>query len=677
MKFKRLLAVLVLLSVLCLPILSSCERTKDVWRGEGGHITVGEKGEMLLQINPEKALLKKNKGQTVQIYEYPFWQTELALEGRSPIAEAKLEKHMKIEIPMEGESGIPRLYSSFIAVLPSGETLFATPVRLETPELLAKDGETFPGDGQIKGLGAGDEILSSSLYSAHTLVELRLSDLFSGDGFLAKMGATELMLDFLIMAQTDRQILQATNARMQVTLRLVLDFSLSFEEYATVLNCFLTRYNGENECGEISALILGFGEARTSENAETQDRDAEMMARLMSLANYGLRAQFRSGRVYLELSGTADAALSYAKAVLGKTSLPTDASFGVALSPDPVTKSMSGQKDGDTPYFNLSHLSELSQRISRELRGARMCVIGLDFPSSDLDLQAALYAFAYRSAAVARADFMIYRHQTDEQYGLFDQNGNARPLAEIFLYADTNENSRGEALAAELLSNDWDALKTSHPARILTKGYANEGEYKDKTALLFDFSSGNHPSFFTVGNGYAPSIVLSEGLKTHVLASSLSPSSVADGSGFAADFESAKKLTDAHALTIKLLAQTRVGKNARVTLLLDGRASDGRLLSYRSTVTLSANEWKTVTFHVREFTSQVDPESPYRLTLLMLPEEGGEDFALMLHSARVRGASGDSSALVLALTVAFGLAVSAAAIVTIVLVTRARRRQKR
>jgi hypothetical protein len=304
-------------------------------------------------------------------------------------------------------------------------------------------------------------------------------------------------------------------------------------------------------------------------------------------------------------------------------------------------------------------------------------VIGLQFSSDDPSLQAALYAFAYRSASVARADFMIYRYQKNERYGLFDQNGNARPLADVFLYADTNENGQGEALAQECLPHDWAALKTSHPARVLTKGYANEGEYEDKMSLLFDFSGGKHPSFYKIGNGYAPSVMLSDGLKTHVLAAALSSSNVPDGSGFAAELESAEGINGAYALTLKLLAQTRVGQNARVTLLLDGRSADGRLLSYRSSITLGANEWKTVTFHIREFTSQVNPESPCRITLLMLPEEGGEDFALMLHSAHVRGASENSSTLVLVLTVVLGLVVSASAIAAIVLVTRARRRRKR
>ncbi len=681
MKIKRLWAVLILLALLCLAALPSCGKSKDEWRGEGGRMTVGDQGELLLQINPEKTLFKEHKGQTVRIYEYPFWQTDLSLEGRAPIMQTTLDKHMEIEIPMEGETGIPRLYSSFIAVLESGEKLFEMPVSLDNPELLAKDGDVFWGEGQIKGLGAGvesgDEFLSASLYSAHTLVELRLSELFSGDGFLAKMGQHELTLDFILMAQTDRQILQATNAHMQVSLRLIFDVPLSFEEYATVLNCFIKRYNGDNGCGEISALILGFGEARTSQNAETEDADAEQMARLIRLANYGLRAEFRSARVYLELSGTAGAAISYAKTVESKTVLPSGAEFGVAFYPDPVTKSMDGQTDGDTRYFNLSDLSAMSQRVSSELHGARICVIGLQFSSDDTSMQAALYTFAYRSASVARADFMIYRYQKDDRYGLFDQNGNARPLADVFLYADTNENTRGEALAQELLSRDWSALKTSYPARVVTKGYANEGEYEDKMSLLFDFSGGEHPSFFKVGNGYVPSVILADGLKAHVLAAALSPSNVSDGSGFAADLESSKELDGAYALTLKLLAQTRVGQNARVTLLLDGYTADGRLLSYCSSITVGANEWKTVTFHIREFTSQMDPEGACRITLLMLPQEGDEDFALMLHSAYVRGASERSSTLVLVLTVVSGLAVAASAISVIVLVTRAKRRRRR
>ena len=142
MNRKRFLAVVIVLCALCLPLLSACEGTQEEWLGEGGRITVGKQDELILQINPDRDLVKKSKGETVLIYEYKLWQTD-GEPIAAPIAEVKLEKHMEIAIPLADEGGISRLYSSFTAVLASGESLFPAPVCLESPELLAKDGESI------------------------------------------------------------------------------------------------------------------------------------------------------------------------------------------------------------------------------------------------------------------------------------------------------------------------------------------------------------------------------------------------------------------------------------------------------------------------------------------------------------------------------------------------------
>lgn len=674
-------AVCLLLAVLLCLSLPSCRREED----EGGtepRVTVDAKGMLTFAAEPETSVLSAHAGQVIKLYELKPGETVLSISGKTPIAEERVTAKLRIRFPLRTEeTGSARLYSSYLAVFSDGTLLSQAPCSLSNPERLAQNQADFPHANTIKGLNAADEMLSRALYSTHTVIELSAAALMGDSGEAAELGGVSILLDAELLAQTDRSVRAAADAGMQISLCLMPDSDAPVSAYAVLLDALAERYTEEGE-GTVSALLLGASAPRTSQNAETVEEDSARAAELLRLAQLALLSRFANGRVYACAFGTPDEVKSYLLSVYRTVSDMGGPPVGFALTPEPITASMlsdgAGQTRADSgiPYLNLSDLTAIADELSVGTgRKARIAVVGLDIPADNPELQAALYTCAYRASVLAKADFLIYRSQSGEETGLYSAALAERPAARAFRCADTDSNAEGEGLAAALLSEDWGALSSIRPSRIAVQDTANFGTSGDSGRLLFDFSDESAPLFTLTGYGTQPKTVRSEALGGQALTAALSARAGTAGSGYRCTLAKAGSLDGVYVLSAKLLPQTPSETQAEITLLLDGTASDGRALSYSSTIRLGCNNWQTVSFHIRSFTSQMDSSAPCTVTLLMNPEYTPDgSFALWLHSANTRRAVTDYSALWLGLLIAACFAVGLAAVL---LLFRTRRRAVR
>ena len=633
--------------LLLLPLLPSCQKA-SVAPKNTPTLTAESDGTLTYSVVLDDALLQTHKKQRVDLFELLPGESLDAIAQKSPIAAKAVTREISFALPMTDAQGDSRLHRKYFAFFSDGTPLSDTPCALSAPEQLAKNVVPFPHANRAKGMHAANEELSAYLYSAHTLVELSLSELLTeaSNGEFSPVGP--------LLSGTDEQIRAASRAGMQITLSLTDSASASLNTVSVIVEFLLDRYSG-GEFGMVTAVIL-----RTDPTVEVAD--PQRAAELLRFLHLSLRSRFANGQVYLAVGGSSEEICAHVQTINGAVSDMGSFSFGVALSPIPVTASMI--KNGDTSErLSLADLKKTSDFLFKELGiTAPLALTDLEISAEDEELQAALLTYTYRLALQCKVDLVFYRAQADEDCGLFDENGIPRPAATAYRLADTAENTEGERLAAEHLPSDWAALDRPRTERAVIVGVSNLGTTGDFGERLFDFSSDKHPTFTTAGVGSDPTTVRSELWNAQVLTAALSDGGTPNGSGYRFRSENSSFLQELHAISANLLSQTAVESRATVTLCIDATATDGKAISDISSISLSCNTWQTVTFHVRSFTTLMDPSKPCTVTLLMDPEETGEtdDFALWLHSVNARRAASSSpTVLITVLSIAaFGLGVA-------------------
>ena len=675
MRAYALLLLLCMLVGLCLP---SCARKEE----EVAEPTLcpNEKDGLTLSFSPSAELLDAHRGKTVSVYELAPGETVADLQGRLPVATGKLTAKTEIHVPLEPHD---RIYSTFLPVVGGGFHLTDAPVGLTNPAQLAELTAEFPHANRIKGLAAADEELSRALYSAHTVVSLSASALTAGDGAVsASLAGTNVALDSVTLSETDRAVLAATEAGMQVSLSLLPDAPLSVASYAAILELLASRYVG-GECGFVSAILIGKTRERTAENEIEAAVDASFSAALLRCAEIALCSRYANGRVYLTVGGE----LAAMEAYLSQVKTYADGlgcKFGVALAPDCDYPA----KDARLSIFSLEDAVKSLRALLG--RNTRFAVVELSFPAVDPDLQAALCTYAYRASMNSKVDMMIYSAQADDLCGLYSEGLTERPAARAFRLLDTDENAEGERLAATLLANEWEELNSVRSTRFAVTGIANVGSTEDRGTEWIGFGSATVPAFSLAGNGYPPTVRRSESLGVPVLTANLTEATNGVGSGFRCTLPS-KSIEDAYVLAARILPQSSPdfpADTATVTLLLDGTSASGQALNYSASVSVACNEWQSLTFQIRAFSERLNPSAPVTLSLLMQPEYiapeqgagGAQDsaasdenalphYALWLHLVNVREAAPDHTLPTVLALVLLGFAV---ALCTVLLLRRRR-----
>ncbi len=691
-RFVRAGAWLLLAVLLLLP-LSACRREEEPTSApDTPTVTMNEKRELTYAVNLSAAVLQPHAGQTAYLYELRPGEDLTSLAAKTPLGEKKPTAKLRFQFPFDltAESGEvigDRLYSSYVLAFTDGTVLSADPVTLvDVAGLADVKADRVAG---IKGLSTCDPTLSLELYAKHVTVEASVKELVSGNGISHTLGDKTVSFDAVLMSELDRQVKVASDAGLQVSFSLTPDAELSVGDYTAIFDFLAARYSG-GENGRISSLILGDLAPRTSKNNATMETDAAANATLLRMAHLALASRVDGSCVYATACGTLAEVKAYLLCLRNAVRACGRFDFGVALSPDTASAGLllpdaagesvlTGNTDGETPYINLSDIPALSQFMTAELgRSRRLAVVGLQASAADPDLQSALLTYAYRICSNAGVDFMIYNAPVDDAYGLYSANLTARPAAEVYRLADTETNVNGEAMAAARLGEEWTSLTQNRPARMELADVASLGNGADAGKRLFDFSGEDAPAFWSVGSGTAPVLSRSESLNTQVLVASLTSPILGPGSGYACRLEDGHALADGYVLSAALLPQSASAASARITLRLEGTSADGRTLSYSSSILLGCNSWQVVSFHVRNFTTKMDPSAPCTVSFLMQPEETlpssapTESFALWLHSANVRQAAPDYTAPILVGVVVVGFAVG---LVAVVLIARPRKKR--
>ena len=669
--FLRVTA-LVLALILLLPVLFACK--KESAASEVPSLTVDESGEMTFSLRLDAVDLQAHTGQTAYLYELLPGEDLSAINGKASMLRGKVSSKISFTFPVTDENGADRRCNSYLLTFSDG-TVYSDPVYLSNPHLLAKNTEAFPHSNTIKGMNAENEELSLSLHGAHTLIPLSAVELVTGDSPTVWNGIS-LSLNSGLLAQTDGKVASAARAGMQISLELTVGEEVPVAHTAALINLLLERYSTK-ESGTVTALILK--NSNLPDVDETYSASVSRMATLMRVAHTAMVSRVQNGRIYLGADATVNHLKTYTVEVYNIAKKIAPLSFGVALYPDPLTASLAPERGEPTDSavdhsLILSDLNDTVEDLSDEMGSAtRFAVLGLAIPAEDPELQSALYAYAYRASLLAKADFLIYSTPVGEETGLYDGNGTARPAAECFALADTADNVVAEALAAELLGEEWTSLKSVRAARVHIKEIANAGVSDDLGKRYFDFAEGNNPGFTAAGGATAPTVVRSDLWQTSVLTASVPVDFYGKASGFRYELPDVKKLEDAHVMSANVLPQASDAEQAEITLHLNGTASDGRRISLTSAVTLSCNTWQSVTFHIRSFTTQLNPDAPCTMTLTMKPlteqsedAEGGVQ-ALWLHSVNLRGAAADHSVLILVGLILGGFAVGFSVMLPILL----------
>ncbi|MBR7099016.1 MAG: hypothetical protein IKC59_06340 [Clostridia bacterium] len=656
--------------VILLPMLFACKKGDEI-SSSVPTVTVDEEGEITFLLKLEAEELQAHAGQTAFLYELLPGEELYAINEKSSMMRANVSSKIKFTFPVIDENGADRRCNSYVLTFSDG-TVYSAPVYVSGTQTLAKNTENFPHGNTVKGMNSVNEELSASLYSAHTLIPISASAMITGDTPMAWNGIT-VAVNGALLAQTDAQVKKAANADMQITLELAVEEDVSNSLAVALINLLLERYSAQ-ERGVVTAIVL-----RQANPIDPEADDfwvsVQNMGYLMSMTNQSMLSRVQNGRVYLGADGRIDAIKLYAAEVAKASQkiIPLTA-FGVALYPKPLTASLYGSElNTEARELLLSDLSNTVEALSDEIgRSTRFAVLGLKIPSADTELQAALYAYAYRASVLSKVDFLIYEAPLGEEYGFYGSNGENRPIADCFALADTADNVVGESFAERLLGKDWTSLKSVRAARVAIREIGNPGISDDVGKRYLDFSEEKRIDFVAVGSAAVPAVVRSELWQSDVLMTSVQNEAYGMASGFRCTLPDLEKLDGVHVLSANLLAQSTAAQTAEVTLTLVGTASDGRKISLTSTVSLSCNTWQAVSFHIKSFTAQLDTEQPCTMSLTVKPVGEGAtqesaSHALWLHSVNLRRAAADLSGLLLIglIVGGFGIGVSAVLICTL------------
>lgn len=672
MKFKthspmRLLSMILAL-LLLIPTFTACGSKSET--DAAPSLTVDSNGELHFLYRPTAAEIHAHAEQIAYLYEFTPGESLADINGKSSLLRVKASSKIEFTFPLTDENGADRRCNTYVLTYSDG-TIHPASVRLSNPASLAYHTADFPHANSIKGFHAENEELARSLHARHTLISLSASALLESDGSTASYNNITLPINGTLMYFTDEQIKSAVRADMQISLEITVEPSVSTSTAAALIAYLMNRYSTD-DIGIVTALILKDGGAVSSIDPAFS-QNVSRAAELLRVASVSMVSRIQNGMVYFGTKSTHSMMKDYVIAVVDSARKNATTAIGVALYPDSAIESMipseidesatgesSTNEPKDRPLL-LSDLLNTADFLRDKLgRGTELAVLDVDISAEDPDLQAALLAYTYRVSMLANARLMICKNLLGDQTGLFSDLGEMRPAAECFSKMDTSENTVYEALAEELLGAEWSDLKKARVSRNTVTDLSNVASTENFGKKYFDFTKDTFPAFSAVGTASAPSTVYSELWQSNVMATSFTENQFGMASGMRCDLPSVNKLENMHVLSANILSQSPLAESAEITLLLEGTSNDGRTISYHSSVTLPCNTWQSVSFHIRSFTSLLNPSFPCTMSLTMrpiteqeppevLPAEGEVNGAepsvhtLLLQSVSIRGASVDYS----------------------------------
>ena len=651
-RFKRTLSLLILITLIVCP-LSACQPKADPLATSGfASLTLDQKNRINAEITLDSRDLQEHAGQSLFLYELAPDEELSALSTKDPLDGARISHTVTLSTELtDGERS--RLYSRFYAVFSDGSLLSTDGFWIENPQQIATNKDAFPWSGSQKGLSLTDANLGVELGSMHMMLADSVASLTENATESFSYGGKDYPVSYRALEELDKQVLDASQAGMQVSLTLTLDADTTRGQAVALIDLLADRYS-KNAKGTLTALFL-------NTDAAHELSDVALLCRVASLA---LRSRTASARVYI-LSD--HESVTETKAFFSNLrlhlSLGGSLDWGAAVTP--VSSDSPWEKE-TSDLMTINRLSEVSELLffeSNDTRAAWLAVCGLSFPTDQEDEQAAALAYTYREAIAAAATLIFY-DLTEAQDDLYGEDGTLNSVASLFSGIDTGLSQDDERLFARIIGNAWSEKSADLDSRKVVSGIASTGSIGFEEAPLFEFHEDEQATFTSI-YGTTPTILNSSVWNAPVLSTWIDPQSPAGG------FRT--KLPDSHALdgvislsTWILTAQATNASVCTVRLTLEGETAARQRLSYSADVEVSHAQWQLATFQIADFVAEADLSRPVYLTLTTTPDASPtEDYVFYLKDVYVRAPQTGGGTLLPSLMIVACVAVSAVAMLLI------------
>ena len=618
---------LILTLVLCLCLFPACQKNDPLAQnGITSILFEKNKKRAVATVTLDARTLEAHTGEVASLYELLPGENTADLAGREPIAVSGVKGTMTFGFPLETQEHT-RLYSTFVVGFEDGSFLSVNGKRIENPQALADNTQSFLWSASPKGLVSDNVDHAAALGAMHTMLELSLTDLSDGsDSF--RFGTVDYTYRADTVAALDRSVLSATNAGLQVSLKLQLDCTLSVAHVTALLDLLTSRYAG-GERGLVSAIFLEV-------DKDTSPADA---AELCRVANQALRFRVANGRVYIVSNAdTLTDAQVFFSDVQHALALSGAPEWGAAVKPQ-IDLAAIGTDTENADLLTPQKLALLSSYLFSSPANGRasyFAVTDLALSAEDEDVQAASLAYTYRACVAAKAGLIFYASHMNDAYGLCSSAGVERRAADVFATVDTGLSSDDQLLCSTLLGDAWTSLPATKETRRVSVGAAVLGTGGFAEIPLFDFTTAETYGFTGVESATQPISRNSAYFRCPVLYTWLKPSQ-STAAGIRKTMENGAALDRAMSISVNLLTQAPNATACTARLRLDGYATDGTLLTHLSELAIENGSWQTVTFQISEFVAAADLSAPCTLTLTVEPDETvDEEYVLWVRYMDVR-----------------------------------------
>lgn len=734
---KRILPILLLLSLLCLPLLAGCS-------AEENHATRNailsvlpdrDKGTITVKGELTADFLDGYRG-NIYLFELPSHSGRtIDLRGVEPAASAHAASSVSFTVDLH-DGMRSRLFSSFVLASYDSNTrqygILTTAMAATELDPPSSGGAMSEVDLSVKGLSDGTAADALTLGASSALVEVSMGDIIRSDRAEDSIpylwNGRTVYYDGTAISMLDETVSAYTAAGIRVYLQFVLRAPrastptclyapgataapadeylpcMTDPEAAELLEGFFSfmveRYAVGTEApgrGLCTDLLIGEKVNHVAQYAHdgrtelSLDDHIACYEQLVRLAHTALGSQTAEGRVFISLDdhwngrGLTDGfgAQVYLSAFRDEAALRGDFDWHIAAGLYADSPQVWGNSEADVDRLTptsftrlLTDSLESYRTVAGELR--RVVLTDLTIPgvnaageSCEID-QAVSYAYAYTAAAVdTRVEALFYDAYSDRDgaaVGLYarteDGGLRARNLCGLFTAMGTREAEAYLAVVRNRIGGAFTRLENSligrpYPLTILTAeatvrplgesapaegllrfdtrpsgGLSTDLSVKGDAALGGFVNTAGLEELALIHAGDTP--VLRASLKGGEIGHSLGMTAILPGSGFAGGRQ----------LSLDLLVHGG-SANDTITVILTrdakGKVEDGDgALCYRTTATLSSDEWVTLSCDIRDFAEKIGKEDEVRLTILSTGQ-GGEDTVLYLRGAGVSDLSGGSS----------------------------------
>ena len=637
-RFKRTLSFLFIIALIICP-LSACQKKVDPLAKSGfSALTLDKKNRIHAEITLDSQDLQEHAGQSIFLYELSPDEELPDLSTKDPLDGARISHSVTLSTNLtDGDRS--RLYSRFYAVFSDGSLLSTDGFWIENPQQLAANKSEFPWGNSQKGISIADANLAVELGSMHMMLDTSSATLTENATEVFSYNGVEYPISHNALALLDKQMLDAAQAGMQVSLMLTLDANTSRGQAVALIDLLTSRYSTES-MGIVTALFLD-----TPTTANLSD-----VALLCRVSNLALRSRIASARVYVLSSFES---ITETKAFFSNLSLNLalggTLEWGAAITP--VVSEEPWEKD-TSDLMAINRLGELSRFLfyeSNNTRAAWFAVCGLTFPSGDADKQAAAFAYAYRES-VAAAATLIYLDVNDVESELYDEEHQARRIVSIYTRIDVALLQDDELLCKSIIGEAWSKKIADLDSRKLLSGIAGVGSIGFEETPLFEFHE-SEPHSFSAINGTSPSVLNSSAWNAPVLSTWIDPQ--ASIGGVRTKLQDNSALEGVISLSSWILTtQAAEASVCTVRLTLEGETHTRQRLSYSADVEVAHAQWQLVTFQIADFVAEADLSRPIYLTLTTNPDvTPTEDYVFYVKDIYVRAPQSNGGTLLPALMI--------------------------